>query len=123
GPRRVEHVVAHLVAVNSQLVIAQPADVGPRSRGALGKFEFRAKLVRPANPLPFPLLALEQPRVEPRRLAVLARVALLVPVAHLPVIGAAAFERLAGVDDLGGLVGPDLSAVPLVALVLIERVV
>src|SRR5439155_9060352 len=113
---------AHLVAVDSQLVVAQSADVGARADGAFRKLEFRAKLIRPANPLPFPLLAIDEARVEPRRLAVLARVALLVPVTHLPVVGAAALERLARVDDLRGLVRLDLPAVPLVALVLIERV-
>src|SRR5439155_295653 len=100
---------------------SQPG-VSPRANRAFRKLEFGAKLVGAGNPLRFPLLAMEQPHVEPRRLAVLARVALLVPVAHLPVIGAAAFERLAGVRDLRGLVGPDLAAVPLVAPVLIERV-
>src|SRR5439155_10024319 len=90
--------------------------------GTFRKLEFGAKLIGPANPLPFPLVSIEQPRVEPRCLAVLALVALLVPVAHLPMIGAAALERLAVVDDLRGLVRPDLPAVPLVAFVLIECV-
>src|SRR5439155_7608591 len=76
-PRGVEHVIAHLAAVNAQLVVAEPADVGPRASRALGKLEFGAKLVGAANPLPFPIVVIEQPRVEPRRLAVLARLALL----------------------------------------------
>ena len=120
-PSRVEHVVTHFAAVDPQLVVTQAADIGPRADRAFGKLKLAAELIGPANPLPFPLLAIEQAHLKLRSLAILALPALLVPVAHFPVVRAPALEGLAGVSHLRRLARFDLAAVPLVALVVVER--
>ena len=107
--------IAHLLAVDAQLVVAQPADVGAGAHRAPLQDKLLAKLIGAADPLPLPLRRRQQPHFEGGRFAVSAGPIGLVPVAHLPVVGLAAPERFAVEGDERGFFRLDPPAVPNIA--------
>ena len=99
GPAGVEHVVADLAAVDPQLVVAEAGDVGPGAHRRGVEAELLAELIAAGDPLSRPVARLEQSHLEPRRTAVRAGLAILVPPADLPLVGGAGGERRAAVTD------------------------
>src|SRR5579871_1144092 len=109
------------MAVDAQFVVAQGGDIDARIFHLALDREYLAKLVPfggAADPRGLPIEGLEERHAESRGPAVVAGRAFLVPVAHLPPVIVAAFEGLAGIGDLDGVVAGHLARIPLVGAVL-----
>ena len=108
GGRRVEHALAHPGAVEVQLVEAETGNVGPRPRHRSGHRKLLAQQRRGdggigrADPGRRPVGGLQQPHLEPRRLAPRSGVAGLVPHLHRPPAAFAAGQRASAKGHVGG---------------------
>ena len=72
------------------------------------------------DPLRAPVGSLEEPHGPVRRLTPRRLLAVAIPDAHRPVAVLPADQRRAGVDDVDGLIGGDLAAVPEVAVTALQ---
>ena len=117
GRRRIQHLPPHLGAVDAQLVVAQPAQVQPRPRRRRPQRELRAQQRRRDTPLrrdpgTLPVVRLQQPHLEPRRLAPGAGAILRVPGAHPPPAALPAAKRSPRVGHVHRPLRGYLAAVP-----------